>query len=103
MPRYSAFVALDSGPGEYREIEELIDAPGPRAAAQQVIESAAVVPGSRPLILMIEEPAASIFTADDRGRAITVAEDLRRAVRDDLEQPALHVLSGDDLELVRPE
>lgn len=97
MPRYGAFVALDSDSGEYREIEELIDAPGPRAAAQQVIGSGAVEPGSRPLILIIEEPAASIFTSDDRGQAITVAEDLQRAVQGEQDRPILYVSSANGL------
>ncbi len=93
MPRYSAFVALDSGCGEYREIEEPIDAPNPYAAAQHVIESGAVEAWSRlPLILVIEEQAASIFTADTLGQVITTDEDLRRAVEEERDRPQLHVV-----------
>jgi hypothetical protein len=70
MPTYSAFVALDSGPGHYREIEELIDAPDSRTAAQQLIELGTIDPGDCfPLILVIEEPAAWIFIADYMGQA----------------------------------
>lgn len=83
MPRYAAFVALDSGLGEYREIEDLVEAPNPRAAAQQVIASDASPAGSRPLILVIEERAASLFTADDLDRVITTNDDLRRAVEEE--------------------
>lgn len=96
MPRYCAFVALDSGPGEYREIDDLIDAPDPRAAAQQAIGTDAVETGSRPLILVIEERAASLFTVDDLGRAVTTDEDIRRAVEEERGRPQLHVLSGSD-------
>lgn len=92
MPRYSAFIALDSGPGEYREIEDLIDAPGPRAAAELLIGSEVAPVGSCPLILVIEERAASLFTADYLGRAITTDEDLRRTVVDERDRPQLHVL-----------
>jgi hypothetical protein len=94
MPRYAAFVALDSGAGEYREIEDLVDAPDPRAAAQYVIASDASPAGSRPLILVIEERAAALFTADHLGRAITTDEDLRHAIEEERGRPQLHVLPG---------
>lgn len=98
MPRYSAFVALDSGPGEYHEIEDLIEAPDPRAAAQQVIRSVAAQAGPRPLIVIIEEVAASIFTVDHHGQAITTDEDLRRAADEERNRPQLHVIRGHEPE-----
>ena len=48
------------------------------------------------LILVIEERAASLFTTDDLGRAVTTHEDIRRAVEEERGRPRLHVLPGSD-------
>jgi hypothetical protein len=82
MPRYSAFVATDDGPGHYQEIEQVIDAPDPRSAAQQAIDVAAIDPDDQfPVILVVEEAAVSIFSRDDAGRAATPTEDFPRLLQ----------------------
>ncbi len=79
MPRYSAFVALGDGPGHYQELEEVIEAPDPRAAAQQAIDLATIHPDDQfPVILIVEEQAISIFSRDDDGQAVTPDEDFPR-------------------------
>src|SRR5437764_14915202 len=79
MPRYSAFIALDTGPGHYQELEEVIDAADPRAAAQQAIELTAIHPDDQfPVILIVEERDVSIFSRDDDGQAVTTDEDSPR-------------------------
>jgi hypothetical protein len=79
MPRYSAFVALSDGRGRYQELEELIEADGPRAAAQQAIDRAAIHPDDQfPVILIVEERHVSVFSRDDDGRAVTPDEDFPR-------------------------
>jgi hypothetical protein len=79
MPRYSAFVALSDGPGRHQELEELIEAEGPRAAAQRAIDRAAIHPDDQfPVILIVEERHVSVFSRDDDGLAVTPDEDFAR-------------------------
>jgi hypothetical protein len=79
MPRYSAFVAVDDGPGRYQELEELIEAPDPRGAAQRAIELAAIHPDEEfPIVLVVEESQVATFSRDDSGLAVTPDEDFPR-------------------------
>ncbi|TMC05440.1 MAG: hypothetical protein E6J41_22090 [Chloroflexi bacterium] len=79
MPRYSAFVALSDGPGRYQELEDTIEAPDPRMAAQQAIDRAAIHPDDQfPVILVVEERHVSVFSRDDHGQAVTPNEDFPR-------------------------
>jgi hypothetical protein len=79
MRRYSAFVALSDGPGRYQELEEVIEAPDPRAAAQRAIDLAAIHPDDQfPVILIVEERDVSVFSRDDDGQAVTPTEDFPR-------------------------
>lgn len=79
MPRYSAFVALDEGPGYLQELDHLIDAPDPRAAAQQAFQLAMIHPDDQfPQVLIVEEQAVSIFVRGDHGEAVTPDEDFAR-------------------------
>lgn len=97
MARYSAFVALDSGLGHYQELDELIDAPDPRAAAQQVIDSGAIEPAqSFPLVLIVEEHAVSIFTRDRQRHAVAPMEGIRQRLREGQDPPQLRVLTDDE-------
>lgn len=97
MPRYSVFLALDSGPGQYQELDDLVEAPDPRAAAQQLIDSGAIDLGERfPLMLIIEERAASLFTRDQRGEAVTPVEDIRRRLKDRQSTPRFRLLADDE-------
>jgi hypothetical protein len=79
MPRYSAFVALSDGPGRYQELEDTIEAPDPRSAAQRAIDRAAIHPDDQfPVILIVEERDVSIFSRNDDGQAVTPDEDFSR-------------------------
>jgi hypothetical protein len=79
MPRYSAFIALDTGPGHYQELDELIEASDPRTAAQVAIELMAVHPDDEfPVILIVEEGNMAVFSRDDDGQPITPDEDWPR-------------------------
>ena len=93
MPKYSAFIALDNGPGHYQELDELIDAPDPRSAAQRAIELAQIHPDEEfPQLLVIEERAVSIFTTrDDQGQAVTFDEDLPRLAAKGPETVVVHI------------
>jgi hypothetical protein len=79
MPRYSAFITLDTGPGHYQELDNVIEAADPRSAARRAIELAAIHPDDQfPVILIVEERDVSIFTRDDDGQAVTTDEDFAR-------------------------
>ncbi len=79
MRRYSAFVALSDGPGRYQELEETIEAPDPRTAAQRAIDRAAIhLDDQFPVILIVEERNVSVFSRNDDGQAVTPDEDFPR-------------------------
>ncbi len=100
MPRYSAFVATDDGPGHYQEIERLIDAPDPRSAAQQAIDLAAIHPDDQfPVILVVEEAAVSIFSRDDAGQARTPTEDFPRLLHHGPATVPVHSPMGADVKV----
>ena len=81
MPRYSAFIALSDGPGRYQELEETIEAPDPRTAAQQAIDRAAIHPDDQfPVVLIVEERNVSVFSRNDDGQAVTPDEDFPRVI-----------------------
>src|SRR5437660_11724302 len=95
MPRYSAFLALDNG--DYREVDELIEAPDSRTAAQRLIASDVIEPGDDfPVILIVEELAISVFTCDRLGRVVTPAQHVRKEVDDERGRPPLRLLRRDD-------
>src|SRR5262245_25723597 len=81
MPNYSAFIALASG--DYKEIDWLIDAPDPRAAAQQVIDADVLAPSDDfPLMLIVEEKQVSVFSCDRVGQVATPTDTIDRRLRD---------------------
>lgn len=95
MPHYSAFIALPSG--DYREVDGLIDAPDPQAAAQQVIDANLLDPKDDfPLVLVVEEQAVSVFTRDRRGRVATPAADIDRRLRERHDGPNLRILTDEN-------
>ena len=92
MPRYSAFIALDTG--DYREVDDVIEAPDPQGAARQVIDSETIQARDNfPIILIVEEQAVSVFTRDRDGRIATPADTIERHIRDRQDGPKLHLLS----------
>ena len=101
MPRYSAYVSVDIGPGHNQEIDELIEAPDPRAAAQRAIEIARLHPDEQfPVILVVEEEDVSIFSRDDEGRAVTPGEDWPRLVAKGPQ--TIHVQGDDEMSAIQP-
>jgi hypothetical protein len=97
MTRYSVFLALDSGPGQYLELDDLVEASDPRTAAQKVIDRGAMDLGEQfPLMLIIEERAASLFTRDQRGQAVTPVEDIHRQLKDRQHVPRFRLLADDE-------
>lgn len=97
MPRYSAFVALNDGPGRYQELEETIEADDPRAAAQRAIHLAAIHPDDQfPVILIVEERDVSIFSRNDDGRAVTADEDFPRLLAKGPSLVDVHIAEVDE-------
>ena len=79
VPRSTAFIALNDGPGHYQELEEPIEAADPSTAAQRAIEQSAIHPDDQvPVILIVEERHVSVFSRDDDGQAVTPDEDFPR-------------------------
>jgi hypothetical protein len=75
-------VAVDDGPGRYQELEELIEAPDPRTAAQQAIKLVHIHPDEEfPIVLVVEESQVAVFSRDDAGLAVTPDEDFPRQLR----------------------
>jgi hypothetical protein len=102
MPRYSAFIATNDGPGHYQEVEETIEATDPRAAAQRAIDLAAIHPDDEfPVILIVEEGHVAVFSRDDDGRAVTPEEDLPRLMEKGPNLVDVHLAKEDEV-LSRP-
>jgi hypothetical protein len=81
MPTYSAFIALASG--DYQEVDWLIDAPDPWAAAKQVVDADVLAPGDDfPLMLIVEEQHVSVFSCDRLGRVATPSDTIDRRLRE---------------------
>jgi hypothetical protein len=94
VPQYSAFIALPSG--DYREVDGLIDAPDPQAAAQAVID-ADLLPKDDdfPLVMIVEEQAVSVFTRGRQGRVASPADSIERRLRERQDGPRLHILKDE--------
>lgn len=94
MPRYSAFIVLDSG--HYREVDEIIDAADPRLAAQRLVDADVIPPGEDfPIILIVEERAISLFTCDRLGKVVTPNQKVRQHLDDERDRPRLHLLADE--------
>ena len=63
----------------YEDLEQTIDAPGPREAAQMAFDQLDIHADEEfPQLMVVPADQVEIFTRDDVGRARTITEDLFR-------------------------
>jgi hypothetical protein len=77
--RYAAYLCLADG--TYRDLEQTFEARGPREAARQAFDQLDLHRDEEfPELLVVPDDQVHIFTRDDQGRAVTVTEDMPRAM-----------------------